>query len=195
MNLPPSSTKSWPSPVTPAFRSWAARHRVVAAALGGLIGVHVASLLGFWLGGFGLTRLDYSTANGMVYLPKEGHFEQFLAGTLSHYADGPIFAIIFVVGVAPLLPLPSTLAGDLGKALVFGTVLALLALFVTAPFVFGPARGVFDPLIAFHSGWQYVVSVLIFHWVYGLHLGLIFNAVSGEPTVPGRDRTTATASA
>lgn len=158
-----------------AFRRWATDHRILAAMLGGLLGVHVASLMGFWLSGFGLTRLDYSTANGMVYLPQATHVEQFLVGSLSHYADGPFFAAIFAVAVAPFLPLPCTAAGNLAKGLIFGTVLAVLALFVTAPFVFGPTRGVYDPLIAFHSGWQYVLSVFIFHWVYGLHLGLIYN--------------------
>lgn len=158
-----------------AFRRWATEHRIVAASLGGLVGVHVSSLLGFWFDGFGLVRLDYNTANGMVYLPDGSAMQQFLVGGLSHYADGIFFAVIFAVGISPRLPLNCSPLGNLGKGLIFGTVLAILALFVTAPFVFGPTRGVHDPLVALHSGWQYVLSVLVFHWLYGLHLGLIYN--------------------
>src|SRR5437016_2859600 len=53
-----------------AWRRWATQHRAVAAMLGGLVGVHIASVLGAWFAGFHLYRLDYSTGNGAVYLPK-----------------------------------------------------------------------------------------------------------------------------
>jgi hypothetical protein len=59
-------------------------------------------------------------------------------------------------------------------------VLGLLALLVTAPFVFGPTRGVHDAFIAFHSGWKYPLSVFLFHWIYGLHLGLFYNPLPGD---------------
>lgn len=163
-----------------AWRRWATRHRVLAAMLGGAVAVHVTTLLGFWFGGFGLTRLDYNTANGMVYLPDASPVQQFLVGGLSHYVDGVFFAVVFAIAISPRLPLRATAVGNLAKALIFGTVLALLALFVTAPFVFGPARGIHDPLVAFHAGWKYVLSVLLFHWLYGLHLGLIYNPLDDD---------------
>jgi hypothetical protein len=163
-----------------AWRRWATRHRVLAAMLGGAVAVHVTTLLGFWFGGFGLTRLDYNTANGKVYLPDATPVQQFLVGGLSHYVDGVFFAVVFAIAISPRLPLRATAVGNLAKALIFGTVLALLALFVTAPFVFGPTRGVHDPLVAFHAGWKYVLSVLLFHWLYGLHLGLIYNPLDDD---------------
>ena len=162
-----------------AWRRWATQHRAGAAMLGGLVGVHVASLFGFWFGGFHLFRLDYNTGNGAVFLPKATPVQQFLIGGLSHYADGIFFGLIFAVAVSPILPIPSTRVGNAAKALVFGTFLAFLAIFVTAPYVFGPLRGVHDALIAFHSGWKYVLSVFLFHWIYGLQLGLIYNPIDG----------------
>jgi hypothetical protein len=163
-----------------AWRRWATRHRVQSAMLGGLVAVHICSLLGFWLGGFGLVKLDYNTANGKVYLPHGTAMQQFVVGGLSHYADGVFFAVVFAIAISPRLPLPATALGNLGKALIFGTVLALLALFVTAPYVFGPTRGVHDALVAFHAGWKYVLSVFIFHWLYGLHLGLIYSPLDDD---------------
>jgi hypothetical protein len=160
-----------------AWRRWATEHRAAAAMLGGLVGVHVASVIGIWLGGFKLYRLDYNTGNGAVYLPKASATQQFLVGGLSHYADGVFFAVIFAVAISPVLPIPSTRIGNAAKAMIFGTVLALLALFVTAPYVFGPLRGIHDPLIAFHAGWKYVTSVLLFHWIYGAQLGLIYSPI------------------
>jgi hypothetical protein len=164
-----------------AWRRWATEHRAVSAMLGGLVGVHVASVLGFWFGGwFGpveLFRLDYNTGNGAVELPNATPTVQFLVGGLSHYLDGVFFAVIFGIAVAPMLPIRSTFLGNVAKAVIFGTVLGLLALFVTAPYIFGPLRGVRDPWIAIHEGPDYVISVLLFHWIYGLHLGLIYNPI------------------
>lgn len=150
--------------------------------LGGLVGVHIASVLGVWFDGFNLFRLDYNTANGAVYLPQGSPLEQFVVGVFSHYADGILFALIFAVAISPRLPIPSTTIGNLAKALIFGTILGVLALLVTAPYVFGPLRGVHDPLIAFHSGWKYPVSVLLFHWIYGAQLGLIYNPMDDLDT-------------
>jgi hypothetical protein len=163
-----------------AWRRWATQHRVVAAMLGGLVGVHFASVLGSWFGGFHLYRLDYSTGNGAVYLPKAAPAVQFVVGGLSHYADGVFFALIFAVAVSPVLPLPATRVGNVAKAMIFGTILAALALFVTAPYAFAPLRGIHDPLIAIHLGWKYVISVLIFHWIYGLQLGLIYSPLDKD---------------
>jgi hypothetical protein len=166
-----------------SWRRWATRHRVAAAMLAGLVGTHVATLLGFWFGPFKLTRLDYNTANGGVYLPNASPLSQFLYGGLSHYLDGVFFAVIFAVGIAPRLPFGSSARGNMLKALAFSTILALLALFVTAPYVFGPTfTGVYDPLISFKKGWNNVFSVFLWHWIYGAHLGLIYNPVD-EPSV------------
>ncbi|MEV6007838.1 DUF6789 family protein [Streptomyces sp. NPDC051976] len=167
-----------------AWRTWSTEHRVLAAALGGFVAVHVSSLLGFWLGGFGLTRLDYNTANGIVLLPHGTPTQQFVVGALSHYIDGVVFAVLFALGLSPLLPLPGTRLGNIVKALTFATVLALLSIFVTAPFVFGPARGVHDALGGLHAGPNYIVSVLIFHWMYGLHLGVIYNPFDAPRAKP-----------
>jgi hypothetical protein len=163
-----------------AWRRWTTQHRAAAAMLGGLVGVHIASVLGAWFGGFHLYRLDYSTGNGAVYLHKATPTVQFIVGGLSHYADGVFFGLIFAVAVSPLLPLPATRVGNLAKALIFSTILALLALFVTAPYAFAPLRGIHDPLIAFHTGWNYVISVFLFHWIYGANLGLIYSPLDED---------------
>src|SRR5260370_26219861 len=89
-----------------AWRRWATEHRVAAAALGGIVAVQVASLLGFWLRGFGLSELDFNTANGAVYLPQATQVHQFLVGGLRHYIEGAVVALISPGALSPLLPPP-----------------------------------------------------------------------------------------
>jgi hypothetical protein len=158
-----------------AWRGWATRHRVQAALLAGLVAVHVGTIIGFWLGDFGLTRMDWPTANGLVYVPHASPTVQFIIGGLFHYVDGVFFAVVFAIGLAPYLPFSSTAAGNLAKGLLFGTVLAVVALLVMTPLVYAPARGSVAGFFSSNFGWSYIVSVFVFHWVYGLHLGLIYN--------------------
>ncbi len=167
-----------------AWRRWATGHRVAAALLAGLIAVHVASIIGFWLGGFNLTRLDWNTANGLVYVPDAEPMSQFLIGGLHHYADGVFFAVVYAIALAPFLPLPATALGNLGKGLLFGTALAVLALAVMTPLVYAPARGTEAGFFSGNFGWNYMLSVFIFHWVYGLHLGLIYNPLDDDSDSP-----------
>jgi hypothetical protein len=62
--LPRTRTTAWSKAgvnAETAWRRWATKHRAVAAMLGGLVGVHIASVLGAWFGGFHLYRLARST--------------------------------------------------------------------------------------------------------------------------------------
>ena len=186
----PSSTASR-SPVT-AFRLWATRHRVLAALLAGFVAVHVGTIIAFWFGGVGLTRLDWPTANGLVYLPDANPTVQFFLGGTAHYLDGIIFALVFAIALAPHMKVRgSGASANLVKGLLFGIVLGILALGVMTPLVYAPARGSHAGFFSTSLGWNYMLSVMIFHVIYGLHLGLIYNPYD-EDEAP--DRSPATAS-
>lgn len=147
----------------------------MAALLAGLVATHVSTVLGFWMGDFGLTRLDWNTANGLVYLPDGAPLAQFLVGGAMHYTDGILFGVLFAVALHPLLPWASSEIGNMLKGLVFGTILAVIALSVLTPLVYAPARGAEAGIFSTNFGWQYVLGVFIFHWVYGAHLGLLYS--------------------
>lgn len=172
-------------PTAAPWRRWASQHRVASATLAGLIAVHMSSVLGFWFGGFGLTRLDWNTANGLVYWPKGSPFEIFMVGWTSHYLDGVVFSVLFAVALHPRMPWRNTELGNAAKGLVFGTVLAVVALAVLTPLVYAPARGADAGFFSSNFGWKYMVAVFLFHWIYGLHLGLIYNPLPDED-VPAR---------
>lgn len=180
------STLGLDSPATPApappWRRWATRHRVGAALLAGLVATHVATVLGFWMGDFGLVRLDWNTANGLVYLPGGTPLTQFLVGGTMHYIDGILFAVVFAVALQPRLSWRSSELGNVLKGLVFGTLLAVVALGVLTPLVYAPARGAEAGVFSTNFGWEYVLGVFLFHWVYGAHLGLIYSPLDERAT-------------
>ena len=163
-----------------AWRRWATQHRVASSMLAGLVGVHIASIIGFWLGGFGLKRLDWNTANGLVYLPESDVFPQFMFGWTMHYLDGVVFGLLFAIALHPRLPWANSATGNLLKGLTFGTVLAVIALAVLTPLIYAPARDSVAGVFSINFGWKYILGVFIFHWIYGAHVGLIYNPLDDE---------------
>ncbi|MGW3199661.1 hypothetical protein ACWDBD_34910 [Streptomyces sp. NPDC001118] len=96
-------------------------------------------------------------------------------GGLSHYVDGMVFAVLFACALQPALRWRSTVRGNLAKGLIFGTLLACISVSFMTPFVFAPARGLHPGFLSLDFGWKYVLGVFLWHWVYGLHLGLIYS--------------------
>jgi uncharacterized membrane protein YraQ (UPF0718 family) len=95
------------------------------------------------------------------------------------------FALVFALALAPHLPFGTSTRGNLLKALAFGLLLSVVALLIMTPLVYAPARGSVAGFFSHNFGWQYIVGNLIFHLVYGLHLGLIYNPSDASEAVAG----------
>jgi len=156
------------------YRRWVTNHRIVAAALGGFVGVHIATICGFFMPGVGLPRLDWNTVNGMIYTPTGSPNVQFLSGAIFHYTDGIVFGIMYALTLHLLLKRwRSSTAGNVVKGLVFGTILATISAAFMAPRVYYPSAHV--GFFSHNLGWKVVFAIYVWHWIYGLHLGTVYN--------------------
>jgi hypothetical protein len=145
----------------------------------------MATIVGYWLPSIGLPQLDWNRINGSIYTPKASPDLQFLSGGFFHYADGIVFTIIFVVAVYPLLKWSSTTFGNALKGLFFGTILGTLSCIFMIPRVYFPKGQV--GFFSHHLGWKLLLAVYVWHWVYGLHLGMIYNPSPTEARATNRD--------
>src|SRR5947209_4058647 len=168
------------------YRTWVRDHRVSAALLAAVVATHVATVIGYWMPGIGLPQLDWNRINGTIYTPKASPDVQFLSGGVFHYVDGIVFTIVFVVAIYPLLRWRSTALGNTLKGLFFGTILATISCAFMIPRVYFP-----DAHVGFFShnlGWKLILAVYVWHWVYGLNLGMIYNPSPRDDRVTTRDR-------
>ena len=63
--------------------------------------------------------------------------------------------------------------GNALKGLLFGTILATISCAFMIPRVYFPSADV--GFFSYNLGWQLLLAVFVWHWVYGLHLGMIYN--------------------
>ena len=114
----------------PRWRAWVARHPVGGALLAGAVATQFATVFGIWFPGFGLPSLNWPVVNGELILGTVGATPTaatYLVGELSHFADGVFFALLFALLFHPFIPVRNTILGNLVKAFLYGTVLAVIS--------------------------------------------------------------------
>lgn len=156
-----------------AFRRWVTDHPVPAAVLAGLVATHLATVIGYWMPGVGLPQLDWNRVNGAIFTPNQSPNVQFVSGGFFHYADGVVLSVLFALLLHPRLPGRSTPLNNVLKGLAFGTLLTIIALVFMVPRVYLPHGHV--GFFSVTLGWKFLLAVFLWHAVYGVHLGAVYN--------------------
>jgi hypothetical protein len=168
------------------WRTYATRHRLTAAIVGGLVATHVTTNLGMWYHGIGLPDLNFNYLNGLLVfgnsaMDPKGMMDPVILtafGAAVHYAQGVAFALIFAFGIHPLLPIANTVRGNFIKAFIWGLILATLSavwwinLF---PNLAGPGKsaGIFMTNLG-ADWWKWLIAVYLWHLVYAFNLGAFY---------------------
>ncbi len=171
---------------TNTWRSMVSNNRLVAALVAGFVATHMATVTGYWypmigfVNGQGFVALDWPAFNGLLIRPQGTAWEQWIAGAVFHTFTGFCYSLIFAFLIHPLLPWKNTTLGNIGKGLVWALFLALLSALWWVPTLFPQ----FNPgFLSLNLGWKTTVGIFIWHAVYGVHLGALYNPLPGdEPT-------------
>jgi hypothetical protein len=176
----------------PRWRAWVARHPIGGSLLAGAVATQFATVFGIWFPGFGLPSLNWPVANGELILGiKVGTpatAATYFVGELSHFADGVFFALLFALLFHPLIPIRNTLPGNLIKAFLYGTVLAVISAAWWLPAVYIPHHAGF---LSTSLGWKLTFGVFLWHWIYGYFLGTVYCPSPQDATLPAREETAA----
>ena len=166
----------------PRWRAWVAVHPIGSSMLAGAVATQFATVFGIWFKGFGLPQLNWPTVNGQLIIPDASVGAQYFAGAISHFADGVFFALLFALLFHPLVPLRNTLLGNLIKALLYGTVLALISAAWWVPAVYVPHHAGF---LSTSLGWKLTFGIFLWHWIYGYFLGTVYCPLPKDARAPG----------
>ena len=169
----------------PRWRAYAAAHPVGSSLLAGAVATQFATVFGIWFKGFGLPVLNWPTVNGQLIIPTSSPGVQYFAGAISHFADGVFFALLFALLFHPLIPLRNTLLGNLIKALLYGTVLAVISAAWWVPAVYVPHHAGF---LSTGLGWKLTFGIFLWHWIYGYFLGTVYCPMPKATKAPEDER-------
>lgn len=165
------------------FRSQVSNSQLVTALVAGFVATHIATVSGYWFHGINLPDLGWPNFNGLLLLGTEASpVSQFVSGAVFHMFTGICFALFYAFIVHPRLPMANTPRGNIIKALIFGAILATLSAIWWVPQLFNQVfqtdLGWFSQNVGELLGteaWKPIVGIYLWHVIYGLNLGLIYN--------------------
>lgn len=162
-----------------------------SAVISAFIATHIATMAGLWFDGARLPKFDFNTLNGYLVLGLNYGFanpaETFIIGGLIHYTSGILWGVIFALVIHPMLgttfkPLASvTPTVNYMKGLMWGWVLWIVSSALWMPLLIGPLFAPIDvgvgPFLTSFGpyGVQALLANLLWHSIWGLNLGLLYN--------------------
>ncbi len=144
-----------------------------ARLVSGFVATHIATVFGIWFHGIGLPDLDWPLANGAVVDPTGSPIVRFAIGEFIHGFDGLVFTLIFALFIFPLIKGSVTPVMNMARALAFSLVLGTLSAGFLVPYVYFPHAGA--GIFASGYGWKLVFAIYVWHLVFGVNLGLMYN--------------------
>jgi hypothetical protein len=166
----------------PRWRAWVVAHPVGSSLLAGAVATQFATVFGIWFKGFGLPTLNWPAVNGALIIPTASASSQYFAGWISHFADGVFFGLLFALLFHPLVPLRNTILGNIIKAILYGSVLAIISAGWFVPYVAYPHSGA--GIFSSGFGWKLVFGIFLWHWIYGYFLGSVYCPLPKQPVLP-----------
>jgi hypothetical protein len=171
------------------YQHWVYRHPVKGAALAGFVATQVGTIWGYYGRGIGLPQLPFPAYNGQLFSPISvgakgelfGNVGSWFLGQSIHMVNGIVFGILFALTAYNKLPTFGTKMKSVQKGLIFGTIQTIVSLGFLFPYVYAPKAGFgFFSFGANAFGtnpdhWKLPVAVLLWHWVYGALLGVLYD--------------------
>lgn len=148
------------------------QHRLVGALVAGFGAIHIADMIGYWMTGIGLPKLDFAFFNGIILMPQADPTTQWFEGMFFHTLNGMVFALGYALLIFPRLGKTLTTGRNVARGVGMGMVLATLSCLWWIPAL----HGNLDPGFFSHNlGWDMVLAVYVWHLAWSLGLGFFFN--------------------
>ena len=167
------------------WRLLANERPLVMALVAGLVATHIATITGYWFHGIGLETLQFPQFNAYLLFRPElgsefGVFEisptvRLVTGWIVHTFTGVVWALVYAVVVLPILKWKN----NMSKALLWGVILATISALWWVPVLFPEFDlGFFSRNFDVDNGFLGVVAIYLWHAIYAVNLGLIYNPMS-----------------
>lgn len=183
------ATKGAPSA---RWQAWVDSRPILSLFVVGIIATQLGTYFGYVFPAVGLPVLPWPLYNGILgttlaELPDgtvlsgalaEGFAtsaDSFFVGHSLHFVNGIVFAILWGVLFREEVPLGRSLGGNISKGLIYGVIMTVISAGLLVPYAYVPEQGYGLFLFDGPDGWKLPFGILIWHLIYGLFLGLLWN--------------------
>jgi hypothetical protein len=88
--------------------------------------------------------------------------------------NGIVFAILFGILFREDVPIKNTFGGNIAKGLLYSVIMAIISAGLLVPYAYVPNQGYGFFLFDGPDGWKLPFAILVWHLIYGLFLGLLY---------------------
>lgn len=173
------------------WHDWVNDHKVAGLALVSVIATQMGTYFGYVFEVVGLPKLPWPLYNGVLSLAlndagRGAFFTPDDAGALTfdpgtyfvglslHYVNGIVFGILFGVLLYHMIPLPYNHVGSILRGLFYGVIMTIISIGLITPYAYSPRSGYGLFSFSGPDGWKLPAGVLVWHLIYGLFLGLLY---------------------
>jgi hypothetical protein len=179
---------SYASPGRPSARwqHFVDARPIASLALVGVIATQLGTYFGYVFPAFGLPVLPWPLYNGILGTTIADGFngtavetfavssEAFFVGHSLHFVNGIVFAILFGILFREDVPIKNTFGGNITKGLVYSVIMSIISAGLLVPYAYVPNQGYGFFLFDGPDGWKLPFAILVWHLIYGLFLGLLY---------------------
>jgi hypothetical protein len=185
---------SYASPGKPSARwqIFVDERPIASLVLVGVIATQLGTYFGYVFPAFGLPVLPWPLYNGILgttfadgangLTNLDGTFvaafatsgESFFVGNALHFVNGIVFAILFGMLFREDVPIKNTFGGNIAKGLLYSVIMSIISAGLLVPYAYVPNQGYGLFLFDGPDGWKLPFAILIWHLIYGVFLGLLY---------------------
>ena len=185
---------SYRSPGRPSVRwqNFVDTRPIASLALVGVIATQLGTYFGYVFPAVGLPPLPWPLYNGILGTTIADGFngstvdgfvvssDAFFVGHSLHFINGIVFAVLWGILFREDVPIIRTFGGNILKGLLYGVIMTLISAGLRVPYAYVPEQGYGFFLFDGPDGWKLPLGILIWHLIYGLFLGLLWNPTDSD---------------
>lgn len=180
---------SYAQPGAPSKRwqDWVEAKPILSLFVVGVIATQLGTYFGYVFPAVGLPPLPWPLYNGILgttiadgynaAVATDGAFtttsNSFFVGHTIHFVNGVVFAVLW--GVLFREEVSKFLKSNILRGLLYGTIMTVVSAGLLVPYAYVPEQGYGLFLFDGPDGWKLPFGILIWHLIYGLFLGLLWN--------------------
>lgn len=177
------------------WQEWVDSRPVLSLIVVGIIATQLGTYFGYVFPAVGLPVLPWPLYNGIlastiadgfnaatVIDPETGatvipnfavSSDSFFMGHSLHFINGIVFAVLW--GIMFREDVARWIKSNVARGLLYGVIMTIISAGLLVPYAYVPEQGYGFFLFDGPDGWKLPFGILIWHLIYGLFLGLLWN--------------------